>query len=159
MTKEEHKQLTEIVDGNGWEIHKKLLTFLSTVELTETPKGQRTLAQNRALHTYFGLVSDALNDAGLDIRAVLKQEVEIPWTPLNVKEYLWKPVQTLAVHKDSTRDLTKNEVSQVWEIFNRAIAKHGVHVPFPSDDFGVRMSALANAQKEDYPEHVKTSFE
>ena len=50
--------------------------------------GQRTTKQNASLHKYFQLLSDSLNDAGLDMRRTLKEEIDIPWTPANVKEHL-----------------------------------------------------------------------
>src|SRR3990167_6345758 len=90
----------------------------------------RTAQQNRALHLYFELIADTLNDAGLDMRAVLKPEVEIPWTARNVKEFLWRPVQKIQLGKDSTTDLTTKEIDVVFETVNRHLAKHGIHVPF-----------------------------
>src|SRR3990167_7615419 len=92
----------------------------------------RTAQQNRALHLYFELIADTLNDAGLDMRAVLKPEVEIPWTARNVKEFLWRPVQKIQLGKDSTTDLTTKEIDVVFETVNRHLAKHGIHIPFPS---------------------------
>ena len=93
---------------------------------------QRTAQQNRALHLYFELIADQLNEAGLDMRAVLKPEVEIPWTARNIKEFIWRPVQKLQLGKDSTTNLTTKEIDIVFETVNRHLAKHGVHVPFPS---------------------------
>ena len=59
----------------------------------KTETGKRTLKQNNALHKFYSLLSDELNTAGLDMVAVLKEGADIPWTPDNVKERLWKPVQ------------------------------------------------------------------
>lgn|SRR3990167_1614411 len=94
---------------------------------------KRTARQNRALHLYFGLLAETFNDAGLDMRAVLKPEVDIPWTANTIKEYIWRPVQQLQVGKKSTTELSKWEINQVWETINRHIAeKFGIHEPFPS---------------------------
>src|SRR3990167_1784755 len=92
----------------------------------------RTTQQNRALHLYFGLVAEELNDAGLDMRAILKPEVDIPWTARNVKEFLWRPVQKIQLGKVSTTDLATKEIDVVFETVNRHLAKHGIHVPFPN---------------------------
>ena len=54
---------------------------------------QRTKAQNKAMHLFFEHTAQALNDAGLDMRAVLRDDVEIEWTQETVKEYLWKSQQ------------------------------------------------------------------
>lgn len=96
------------------------------------PEQPRTAQQNKALHLYFRHLADALNDAGLDMRAVLKPEVEIAWDSRSVKEYLWRPVQDIQLGKRSTTELTTKEIDLVFDTVNRYIAKHGVHVPFPS---------------------------
>lgn len=93
---------------------------------------QRTAQQNRALHLYFGMVAETLNDAGLDIRAVLKPNVEIPWSPGTVKEYLWRPIQKILLQKESTKELTTTEIDRVFDVLNAHLAKFGVHEPFPS---------------------------
>ena len=41
------------------------------------------------------MIANALNDAGLDMKKVLKPEIDIPWNTATVKEYLWRPVQNL----------------------------------------------------------------
>lgn len=94
---------------------------------------KRTLKQNKALHLYLTLLSKELNDAGLDMRQVLKPTVDIPWTMENSKEYLWRPIQHALKLKKSTTELTTAEVSQVYDILNRHISeKFGIYVPFPS---------------------------
>ena len=93
---------------------------------------KRTTSQNNALHKYFELIADELNDAGLDMRVVLKPEVEIPWSKQTVKDYLWRPIQILQLKKTSTAILTIRDLDKVFETFNRHIGKFGVCVPFPS---------------------------
>lgn len=95
---------------------------------------QRTQQQNNALHKYFALLSDALNEAGLDMRATLREDAEIPWTADLVKQYLWKPVQAATLDKKSTVKLERAEVSQIYDIINRHIGqKFGLSVEFPSE--------------------------
>ena len=93
---------------------------------------QRTIQQNAALHLYFQIVADTLNDAGLDMRAVLKPEVEIPWSKTTVKEYMWRPIQRLQLQKKSTTELTTKDIDIIYYTMNRHLAKHGIHEPFPS---------------------------
>lgn len=93
---------------------------------------QRTKCQNRALHTYFEILAQELNNAGLDQRKVLKPSVDIPWTKEAVKTQLWKPIQDAMIGKDSTTELNTKQVSEVYEVLNRHIGmKHGVSVQFP----------------------------
>jgi len=95
--------------------------------------GQRTELQNRALHLYFQLVADALNDAGLDMRAVLKPNIDIPWTGETVKEYMWRPIMKIQLRKDSTTELTTVDIDKVFDTLNRHLGeKLGIHEPFPS---------------------------
>lgn len=99
---------------------------------------KRTAQQNRALHLYFTLIAKELNDAGLDVRRVMKPEIDIPWSPHMVKELLWKPVQVIFLGKRSTTELNKvKDIDELYEIFNRHLGEKfgefGVeHVPFPS---------------------------
>lgn len=70
---------------------------------TNEPKKypQRTKQQNRALHVLFRMMSDLLNENGLDMRKTLKPGVDIPWSPEAVKEFLWRPVQEAQFNKHS----------------------------------------------------------
>jgi len=98
-------------------------------------KDKRTIQQNKALHLWFTMLSQELNDAGLDMRKTLKPEVDISWTSQSIKEYLWRPVQLSQLQKQSTTDLSSDEVDKVWETLNRHLGeKFGLHVPFPSMD-------------------------
>ena len=93
---------------------------------------KRTLKQNNAIHLYCTLLASAFNDSGQDMRTVLKPSVSIPWTPENVKEFLWKPIQKALLHKDSTTELDRVEVNKVYEILSTHLAeKFGVFEEFP----------------------------
>ena len=49
----------------------------------------RTEQQNKALHVYYRILADELNDKGLDMRKVLKPEIDIRKNRITVnKEYL-----------------------------------------------------------------------
>jgi hypothetical protein len=97
-----------------------------------TANKARTIRQNAALHKYFVRLFNALNDAGLDMRKVLKPEIEIPWTLSSVKEYLWRPVQRIMLEKDSTTELETSEVDKVYRVLDRKMLEKGVNVAFPS---------------------------
>ncbi len=99
------------------------------------PKLPRTKKQNDSLHLYFQQVADTLNDAGLDMRKVLKPTVEIPWSKDAVKEHMWQPIQKFLLGKESTTELLRYEdITKVYEVMNRHLAhpKIGIHVPFPN---------------------------
>lgn len=103
-------------------------------EPIEAPQ-TRSDQQNKAIHVFCELLAAELNNAGLDMKKVLKPEIDIPWTKDTIKEYIWRPVQLAQLRKESTVNLSTKEVSMVWETINRFLGeKHGVHVPFPTSE-------------------------
>ena len=59
------------------------------VEFVAPEVGTRTPTQNASMHKWFELVADTLNNAGLDMKRVLKPDVDIPWTKTSVKEIMF----------------------------------------------------------------------
>ena len=102
----------------------------------------RTPKQNNGLHLYLKMLSDILNEAGLDQRVVLKPDVAIEWDAKAVKEKLWKPIQKGVCHTDSTKELLTTDIDKVQKVLERHLGeKFGTeHIPFPSmDDVLIRL--------------------
>jgi len=100
---------------------------------------QRTVAQNNALHLLFTQLAEELNEKGLDMRQLIREEVDISWTPYSVKEYLWRPLQKIITGKRSTTKLSKTqEIDTIYKNLNRILierTKGEVCLPpFPSID-------------------------
>lgn len=98
---------------------------------------QRTNKQSAALHVYFKLLADALNDAGYDLRRFFeaRPKIDINWTPELVKRELWAPLQEVVINKSSTADADRKEYTQVYEILNRFTAEEfSISIPFPNKD-------------------------
>ncbi len=96
---------------------------------------QRSLTQNSAIHKYFELLAGKLNDKGLDMKAVLSPGIDIPWTSELVKELLWKRVQLAMFDIESTSKLSRQQVSQVYDVLHRKLAAdHDVNIQFPSKE-------------------------
>lgn len=94
---------------------------------------KRTHAQNNALQVYCRQLAQEFSDRGLDMKRVLKKEIDIPWTGDSVRDFLWKPLQEVIINKKSTKDANTNEYSKVYDVLNRHISdKYGFSVPFPS---------------------------
>ena len=92
-----------------------------------------TDSQRKALHLYCELLAQSLNNAGLDMKKTLKEEIEIPWTKDLVKEHIWRPVQVAMTGIDSTTKLETVNCSEIYEVLNRHTAqKLGVSVAWPS---------------------------
>ena len=97
---------------------------------------QRTKLQNRALHKFFALLAEELNDAGYDMKKTLKPEIDIPWSKDTIKEYLWRPIQEAQLRKCSTTQLNTKEIDKIYNTLNRHIGERfGIHVPFPSINY------------------------
>lgn len=91
---------------------------------------QRTLTQNKALHLWFRFLAETLNDAGLDMRAVLKPDFEMSWTESSVKEYLFRPVYQAMTQKKSTAEANRVEYSDVADEIGRHLQqKLGIKPP------------------------------
>lgn len=97
---------------------------------------QRTLRQNKSLHLWFKLLANTLNEAGLDMRKVLKPSINIEWNEKTIKEYLYKPILEAMLLKKSTTEMTTKDVDNVWETINLHLGeKFGVEVPpIPSQE-------------------------
>jgi hypothetical protein len=94
-----------------------------------------TEKQRSALHVYLRQVVNALNDAGLDQRVVLKPEVEIPWTEASAKEHLWRPIQKLMTDKVSTTELDTVDPSDIHRVLDKHLAERfGISFPWPSKE-------------------------
>ncbi len=116
----------------------------------------RTNQQNKALHLYFEMVAQALNDAGLSQQVVLsKYKVELDWSKERVKENLWRPIQKALTHKTSTTELKKHgDIDPIYEHVNRFLSQMGVHVPFPVDESNVEMNSNYHSKQDiKYPDY------
>lgn len=119
--KEEIEKLNKLKDG----IYQ---VKLSNMDL-------RTLTQNRAFHLYFTMVAVQLNNSGLYINKLIKEEkykADVDWSGNLVKEQLWKPIQNAILDKKSTTQLEKAEVDRVYNTLNRYLSRMGISVPFPN---------------------------
>ena len=126
-----YKQLKHLVGLTPENAKKGLIELLSGLR----PISARTSQQNRAMHKNFSIIAEKLNDAGWDMRKLLKI-LEIPWTVPSVKEYLWKSIQKAMFQKESTTELEKHvEIDKIHDVLMRELGKTcGIEYhPFPHD--------------------------
>lgn len=94
----------------------------------------RTDAQNRAMHKFFEVLAEDMNEHGIDLRAVLveMQFADISATKQNVKDLVWRPFQVALLNKKSTTELAKQkEIDLIWDNLNRFfIDKFKYEIPF-----------------------------
>ena len=96
----------------------------------------RTPSQNKALWLYLTQLANELNQAGVDQKLFIEKLKgwEVPIT----KEFLhtiWKMKQQKMFGTDSTRELSSDQVTQVYETINNFTGtQFGVSDAFPSMD-------------------------
>jgi len=121
----------------GLEKAKETLKILGLKGEVKPAVSARTLSQNSALHLFFIQLAQELNEHGLDMRHLIRQEVELQWTPYSIKEYLWRPLQKALTGKYSTTKLDRSqEINLIYNNLNRIIIERSkgeiTFPPFPS---------------------------
>lgn len=111
---------------------------------------KRTLPQNRAMHKNFEMIAEKLNDAGYDVRKTIK--IDIPFTGMWVKEYMWKPIMKKMFKKDSTTLLKKaGEIDKCHEVLMRELGEklEIEYHNFPNDP--IKEEKLQKELMKNYP--------
>lgn len=94
---------------------------------------ERSIKQNSSLHRYFNLVAKELNKNGFKIQSNLNMELD--WTMQRVKELIWKEFQKVVLGKESTRLLTKTELTNIYDYVNRYTSENfGISIEFPNKE-------------------------
>ena len=104
--------------------------------IRELKKKPRTLSQNNAMHLLFTQIADELNSRGIEQKLIvelLEKYATVPWNSISVKEIIWRTLQKALLLRVSTKELTTQEVDQVFEVMNREVfVPLGIELPFPS---------------------------
>jgi hypothetical protein len=96
---------------------------------------QRTPKQNKSLQKGCRNLASTFNDAGLDMRKVLKPGVDIPWTGDSIREYLFNSISEVMFDGRTSSQLDTKEIQEVWNTLMRFTAeKHGVSVDWPCEE-------------------------
>jgi hypothetical protein len=119
--------------------------------MTDIPK-QRTYSQNRSLWLFMTMLAEELNNAGLDMRKVLKPTYNIPWTKESVHDHLWLPIQKAMYGTESTTFLHKQgQIDKIHTVITRELGeKFGLdYIPFPVDPIK-QEELLKTTYRQDY---------
>lgn len=124
---------TELKDFENEIRHFKALN--KTVEL-DSVKYKRTNQQNRALHKFFSMISECLNEIGEEFvyKGLKGQEMALSYTPKIVKDFFWRPIQLTLFGFDSTTKLKSEEMNRIIDIIVKFFGDKGVVVEFPHID-------------------------
>ena len=93
---------------------------------------KRSIQQNKAMHKYFELCAKELDEAGFSVQAVIEKTMDVNWDKDLFKRLVWKRALKAKLDKESTSEMTQQDVEEVYEIVNRFMGENfGIHVPFP----------------------------
>jgi len=124
----------ELKNDNGFKAASNRLEFLRQVEKTveiKIVRKTRTTKQNAALHKYFTLVADFLNNKGITYEVVLG--LEAPFTPEIIKYSFFHPIMFAMFDLKSTTKLTTAQMNQVFDVYSKHLSEMtGEYIAFPS---------------------------
>ena len=135
--------LKKLTEGKPWGLMDRVQAYIKVLESEKGKPKQRTATQNNSLHLWLSLIADELNNQGQTLQNVVAKirRAEIRPTTNSLKEAVWRPYQMAAIHdekgnpKESTTQLTKNEVTIVYEGLNKFFSQEfGIGIPFPSQE-------------------------
>ena len=94
----------------------------------------RSNSQNRALHLYFTIISKELTNLGLTFNysGVKGLNLEIPYTPEIVKNFIWRPIQISLFDIKSTTKLTTKQINDIIDVITLFFDQKSVKLEFPS---------------------------
>ena len=165
MTPLELQDLEKIATEKPWFAANRLKEYLKDVEVQKNaPEGNltpntRTGAQHRSLFLWYGQIEQICANEGVTWDRLVKHTHQLRVTKENLHE-AGKQLQKALWGKASTKELKRNQIGTLIDHFIEWFAKEGVELPpFPHEEKHVKLRAMENAQREDYPEHTKTSFD
>jgi len=112
------------------------LAYEDEKQSPEKEEARRTKLQNASLHLWCQQAAEVFLEQGLDMKAVLKPEVEIAWNKDMVKEYLWRPIMEIMIQEKSTTEMNTVNPTEILDVISHHMAsKHGVTLPpWPSKE-------------------------
>lgn len=129
-----HYNLSNEVDVRSFNMKVDYLLLKGKrVNITEV-KDTRTSLQNASLHLFFTMITDQLNELGMEYRyfGVTGKELSMMYTDNIVKEFFWKPIQLALFDIESTTKLTTEQMNQVIDVITKFFGDKGVLIEFPN---------------------------
>lgn len=106
------------------------------IELTQK-RSSRSYLQNRALHQFYVLVAEELNELGMDFQyfGLKGQVLSTRYTPTIVKNQFWRPIQLTLFDIYSTKDINTIQINEIFDVIAKFFSERGVYIEFPNKDF------------------------
>jgi len=96
----------------------------------EFTQEKRTSQQNKALHLFFTWIAGMFNEVGSTYTNLMG--IETIWSPIMVKELIWKPLQKQLYDTDSTTKLNTEQINIISDSIILHFSEVGYTLEFPS---------------------------
>ena len=96
----------------------------------EFTQEKRTLQQNKALHLFFTWIAGMFNEVGQTYTNVMG--IETIWSPIMVKELIWKPLQRQLFDTDSTTNINTEQINIIADAIILHFSEIGFSLEFPN---------------------------
>ena len=93
----------------------------------------RTSTQNRALHKFFVLICEQLNEMGMEFyySGIKGADMCTRYTPDIVKEFFWKPIQKTLFDIESTTKINTQQINEISDVIIKWFGEKGIVLEFP----------------------------
>lgn len=127
------KDIVESTDAKRY--LRKLIEQGKTVEIKGL-SDKRSSLQNRALHKFFVIISDILNEQGQEFSytGVKGFKLSTRYTPDIVKNFFWRPIQLTLFEIESTKKINTHQLNDIADVIIKYFNEKGVYLDFPRKD-------------------------
>ena len=89
----------------------------------------RSSQLNRAMHLYYTFISSELNGLGLEFEytGLMTKGLSSRYTPLIVKEFIWRPIQIAMFDITSTKDMNSNQINEIIDVIVSYFGNKGIN--------------------------------
>ena len=110
------------------------LTQKGAKVLLEQKRDTRTTRQNKALHLYYTIIANELNELGHEFRyeGLKGGVIELRYTTNIVKEFIWRPIQIALFDIQSTTKINTKQMNEIIDVLSKYFGERGVLINFPS---------------------------
>ena len=97
-------------------------------------KNTRTDQQNKALHLFFTIISNQLNEMGVEYKhfGLNGQVLSTMHTPNIVKEFIWRRIQISLFDVKSTTKINTEQINAITDVMIKFFGDRGYLIEFPS---------------------------
>lgn len=115
------------------EYFAKLINQDCKFELKKIVQSRSSL-QNSSLHLFFVFVASELNNLGMTFSydGLKLKGLESRYTPLIVKEFIWRPIQIAMFDIKSTKKINTQQINEIVDVITKYFGDRGVNLDFPS---------------------------